>query len=113
MSQGVMSHVTLRKACDVTHWPLSTRKISHAETTTQTTYDALLVEIPGDQGRERVGRRPGLDKLMKAVSRREIDMLMAWSVDRLGRSLQGLLDVLTELRAKRVDLYLHVQGVDT
>ena len=58
-------------------------------------------------------KRPGLDKLMKAVSRREIDMVMAWSVDRLGRSLQGLLDVLTELRAKKVDLYLHVQGVDT
>ena len=50
---------------------------------------------------------------MKAVSRREIEMVMAWSVDRLGRSLQGLLDVLTELRAKKVDLYLHVQGVDT
>jgi DNA invertase Pin-like site-specific DNA recombinase len=58
-------------------------------------------------------KRPGLDKLMKAVSRREIDMVTAWSVDRLGRSLQGLLDVLTELRAKKVDLYLHVQGVDT
>lgn len=58
-------------------------------------------------------KRPGLDQLMKAVSRREIEMVMAWSVDRLGRSLQGLLDVLTELRAKKVDLYLHVQGVDT
>jgi DNA invertase Pin-like site-specific DNA recombinase len=58
-------------------------------------------------------KRPGLDKLMRAVSRREIEMVMAWSVDRLGRSLQGLLDVLTELRAKKVDLYLHVQGVDT
>ena len=58
-------------------------------------------------------KRPGLDKLMKAVSRREIDMVAAWSVDRLGRSLQGLVDVLTELRAKKVDLYLHVQGVDT
>ena len=58
-------------------------------------------------------KRPGLDKLMKAVSRREIEMVMAWSVDRLGRSLQGLLDVLTELRAKKVDLYLHIQGVDT
>ena len=58
-------------------------------------------------------KRPGLDQLMKAVSRREIEMVMAWSVDRLGRSLQGLLDVLTELQAKKVDLYLHVQGVDT
>ena len=58
-------------------------------------------------------KRPGLDQLMKAVSRREIEMVMAWSVDRLGRSLQELLDVLTELQAKKVDLYLHVQGVDT
>ena len=30
--------------------------------------------------------RPGLDKLMQAVARTEIDMVAAWSVDRLGRS---------------------------
>ena len=58
-------------------------------------------------------KRPGLDKLMKAVSRREIDMVMAGASDGLGRSLKDLLDVLTELQAKKVDLYLHVQGVDT
>jgi hypothetical protein len=28
--------------------------------------------------------------LMKGVSRREFDMVLAWSVDRLGRSLTGL-----------------------
>jgi DNA invertase Pin-like site-specific DNA recombinase len=31
--------------------------------------------------------RPGLDELLKAVARREIDMVAAWSVDRHGRSL--------------------------
>jgi DNA invertase Pin-like site-specific DNA recombinase len=72
-----------------------------------------IFEDNGVSGFKARDKRPGLDKLMKAVSRREIDMVMAWSVDRLGRSLQGLLDVLTELRAKKVDLYLHVQGVDT
>jgi DNA invertase Pin-like site-specific DNA recombinase len=66
--------------------------------------------ISGFKGRD---KRPGLDKLMRAVARREIDMIAAWSVDRLGRSLQGLLEVLTELRAKKVDLYIHQQGVDT
>jgi len=50
---------------------------------------------------------------MKAVARREIDMVAAWSVDRLGRSLTGLLELLTELHAKKVDLYLHQQGLDT
>ena len=66
--------------------------------------------ISGAKGRE---KRPGLDKLLKAVARREIDMVAAWSVDRLGRSLQDLVSLLTELHAKGVDLYLHQQGLDT
>ncbi len=40
-------------------------------------------------------------------------MVAAWSVDRLGRSLQDLIGTLNELRAKDVDLYLHKQGLDT
>lgn len=58
-------------------------------------------------------QRPGLDKLMQAVARREIEMVMAWSVDRLGRSLQNLVEFFGELHGKRVDLYLHQQGIDT
>jgi DNA invertase Pin-like site-specific DNA recombinase len=50
---------------------------------------------------------------MKAVACREIDMVAAWSVDRLGRSLTHLLSFLTELQAKGVDLFLHRQGLDT
>jgi DNA invertase Pin-like site-specific DNA recombinase len=38
---------------------------------------------------------------------------MAWSVDRLGRSLQALVGFLSELHALRVDLFLHQQGLDT
>jgi DNA invertase Pin-like site-specific DNA recombinase len=38
---------------------------------------------------------------------------MAWSVDRLGRSLQDLVGFLNEIHAKKVDLYLNQQGVDT
>jgi len=69
--------------------------------------------ISGAKGRE---DRPGLNTLMKAVAQREIDMVAAWSVDRLGRSLTDLLDLLDllrELHAKHVDLYLHQQGLDT
>jgi DNA invertase Pin-like site-specific DNA recombinase len=51
--------------------------------------------------------------LLKAVARREMDMVAAWSVDRLGRSLTDLLDFLRELHAKSVDLFLHQQGLDT
>ena len=38
---------------------------------------------------------------------------MAWSVDRLGRSLQDLVHFLDHLRATRVELFLHQQGLDT
>jgi DNA invertase Pin-like site-specific DNA recombinase len=51
--------------------------------------------------------------MMKAVARREIDMVAAWSVVRLGRSLVDLLEFLRELHAKNVDLFLHQQGLDT
>jgi DNA invertase Pin-like site-specific DNA recombinase len=66
--------------------------------------------ISGAKGRN---ARPAFDKLLKAVARKEIDIVAAWSVDRLGRSLQGLVQFLDELRAKGVDLYLHQQGLDT
>jgi DNA invertase Pin-like site-specific DNA recombinase len=66
--------------------------------------------ISGAKGRD---ERPGLDKLLAAVARKEVDMVAAWSVDRLGRSLTDLLGVLQELHAKDVDLYLHQQGLDT
>ena len=37
---------------------------------------------------------------------------MAWSVDRLGRSLQDLVGFLS-LHALKIDLFLHQQGLDT
>ena len=66
--------------------------------------------ISGANGRE---KRPALDKLLKDAARREFDMIAAWSVDRLGRSLQHLVGLLEELQALGVDLYLHQQGLDT
>ncbi len=45
--------------------------------------------------------------------RGKFDVVMAWSVDRLGRSLEDLLGFLKELHAAHVDLFLHQQGLDT
>src|SRR6516162_5261770 len=64
----------------------------------------------GTKGRD---KRPGYDALCRGVARREFDHVAAWSVDRLGRSLQELVTFLGELHAKHVDLYLHQQGLDT
>jgi len=66
--------------------------------------------ISGAKGRD---KRPGLDAMMKAVARREVDFVAAWSMDRLGRSLTDLLSLLGDLHAKGVDLYLHQQALDT
>jgi DNA invertase Pin-like site-specific DNA recombinase len=66
--------------------------------------------ISGAKGRD---QRPGLNNLMEGVMRRDFDKVMAWSVDRLGRSLSDLLSVMGELKAKGVDLYLHQQSLDT
>src|SRR5262245_36371215 len=50
---------------------------------------------------------------MPYAPRREFDMVMAWSVDRLGRSLQDLVGFLSELHALKIDLFLRQQGLDT
>jgi DNA invertase Pin-like site-specific DNA recombinase len=36
-----------------------------------------------------------------------------WAVDRLGRSLSHLVNFLSELHTKKVDLFIYQQGVDT
>ena len=66
--------------------------------------------ISGANGRD---KRPAFDQLCKAATRKEFDLIAAWSVDRLGRSLQHLVTFLGELHAKGVGLYLHQQAVDT
>lgn len=66
--------------------------------------------ISGSKGRD---QRPGFDSLLKAVARREIDIVMAWSVDRLGRSLSDLVSFLSDLQGQNSDLFLHQQALDT
>ena len=66
--------------------------------------------VSGAKGRD---RRPGFDRLHRAVTRHEFDIVAAWSVDRLGRSLQDLITFLGELHGASVDLYLDRHGLDT
>src|SRR5205823_5716219 len=66
--------------------------------------------ISGGKGRD---QRPGFDQMLKDATRRRFDLLMAWSVDRLGRSLQHLVGTLADLQAAGIDLYLRQQAIDT
>jgi len=66
--------------------------------------------ISGAKGRD---QRPGFDGLLKSIARREVDIVAAWSVDRLGRSLTDLVAFLSDIQAGGTDLYLHQQAIDT
>ena len=66
--------------------------------------------ISGSKGRD---GRPGLDQMLKDASKRKFDVIMAWAIDRLGRSLVDLLHTIQELEAAGVDLYLDQQSIDT
>lgn len=66
--------------------------------------------ISGAKGRK---DRPQLDALLKGVARKDFDVVASWSVDRLGRSLIDLVNMLQELHSTGVDLYLHQQGINT
>jgi DNA invertase Pin-like site-specific DNA recombinase len=66
--------------------------------------------ISGSKGRE---ARPGLDEMLKNAQRRQFDVVMAWAIDRLGRSLIDLLATIQALEGCGVDLYLDQQSIDT
>jgi len=66
--------------------------------------------ISGAKGRD---KRTGFDRMLNDASRRKFDVVMAWAIDRLGRSLIDLLATIQHLEATSVDLYLDQQHVDT
>src|SRR5215475_12518567 len=66
--------------------------------------------ISGAKGRD---QRPGLDRMLKDASKRRFDVVMAWAIDRLGRSLIDLLGTIQGLEAASVDLFLEQQAIDT
>ncbi len=66
--------------------------------------------VSGAKGRD---KRPAFDRMCRAITQRKVHLVAAWSIDRLGRSLQHLVAFLGELRVMNCDLYLHQQQIDT
>lgn len=66
--------------------------------------------VSGAKGRD---KRPAFDRLTKDAAHGKLDMVAAWSIDRLGRNLGHLVQFTDELRQQGVGLYLHQQQVDT
>jgi DNA invertase Pin-like site-specific DNA recombinase len=75
-----------------------------------------VVEVYNDAGisgaKDRK-QRPGLDRMLNDASRGKFDVVMAWAIDRVGRSLIDLLGTIQHLEACGVDLYLDQQNIDT
>jgi DNA invertase Pin-like site-specific DNA recombinase len=86
----------LRAAAERAGWHIVGEFVDHA--------------VSGARGRD---QRPQFDKMLKAAARRQFDIIAAWSVDRLGRSLRHLVDFIDGIHASKIDLYLHQQGIDT
>ena len=66
--------------------------------------------ISGAKGRD---QRKGFDELLKGATRKEFDVILVWSVDRLGRNLQDLISFLNEIHSVCCDLFIHQSGIDT
>ena len=66
--------------------------------------------ISGANGRD---KRPALDAMLKDVVRGKFDVVMVWSVDRLGRSLPDLISSMQEIHGAKGEMFLHQQGIDT
>ena len=74
---------------------------------------AKLYKDHGISGAKGRNGRPAFDALCRDATKRQFDVVMAWNVDRLGRSLKDLVAFLSELHALGIDLFLHQQGLDT
>src|ERR1039457_5040074 len=67
----------------------------------------------GISGSKDRSERPALDRMLKDAVRGKFDLIAVWSIDRLGRSLQHLIETVNQLQAVGVDLYMHQQAIDT
>ena len=55
--------------------------------------------------------RPGLKEALSQL--RQADTLMVWKLDRLGRSVKGLVDLVNELETQKVHFQSITDGIDT
>src|ERR1700692_3858886 len=65
--------------------------------------------ISGGKGRD---KRPAFDQMLKDAMRRRFDVLLVWSMDRLGRSVLHVAQAMAELDAAGVALISEQQGID-
>ena len=73
---------------------------------------AHVYEDSGISGAKARHKRPGFDAMLNDARRRRFDVLMFWSIDRLGRSTATVTAALAELDHAGVALYADKEGMD-
>ena len=76
-------------------------------------YEVVEIYAEKISGAKANADRPELKRMMKDARWRRFQKVLVWSVDRLGRSMKNLVDVLTELRDLKIDILAQQQGIDT
>jgi len=66
--------------------------------------------ISGAKGRD---KRPAFDRLCKDATRHRFDVVMAWSIDRIGRSVHAVSGFIAEMDALGIGQFYHQQAIDT
>src|ERR1044072_8800490 len=75
--------------------------------------DAIAPTIIIDTASGAKTSREGLDQMMKLVRRGKVDVIACFKLDRLGRSLPHLAQIISELDQHNVAIVATSQGIDT
>jgi len=95
-------------------------QIGYARVSTEDQHLELQIDALNKSGCKRVftdkisgtkKKRPGLDDALSHV--RKGDTLTVWKLDRLGRSVKGLVDLVAELEQRQVHFKSLTDGIDT
>ena len=110
MTKRVCLYGRVSKSSQSVEWQITELEIVAARNDWEIVDRYIDHGISGSKGRQ---DRPQLDRMMKDSTKRKFDVVMVWSIDRLGRSLQNLIEILNDLNAKNVDLYFDQQSIDS
>ena len=95
-------------------------KIGYARVSTNDQDTQLQIDALNVAGCERIYQekqsgakkdRPELQQCLKSL--REGDILIVWKLDRLGRSLQHLIEVVTDLESRQIGFQSLTENIDT
>ena len=111
MSKRMRAALYLRVSTDGQTTDNQSRHIDRGGGATRWTVTATYQDagISGAKGRD---RRPGFDAMLRDATRRRFDVLMFWSIDRLGRSTAAVTTALADLDAAGAAIYADKEAMD-